>query len=1123
MKPRLRVAIVAASLRILGGQAVQAARLIDRWRDDPRVDAWLVPINPLPPPAFRALLTIKYVRTVVTQLWYWPLLVRQLRRADVVHVFSASYTSFLLAPLPAIVIARLLGRPVILNYHSGEAPDHLRRSAIARYVLKHWTDLNVVPSPFLRRVLASFGIRAEVVPNTLDPRQFVYRARNPLRPRIVSTRNFEPIYNVPCVLRAFAHIQRRFDDASLTLVGAGSQDAALRRLAEELGLRNVSFTGPLSPSEIHRAYDAADIYLQAPTIDNMPLSVLEAFASGLPVVSTDVGGIPTILTHGLHGLLGPNDDDRTLAAHVMGLLETPERARNLAAAAHRTCAAYEWPIVREEWLARYRKALKSRDSAVVPTIGLRFMGRRLTAREIAWRLRVAGRTIRQRVSARLFTPSWNRRDIRKALAADVLTRPLRKAISRGDWLAVHEGLINVMRSRPACFPLNPASRDELRRQLLARWPDAAFDAAARADRILANRYDVLGYRQVPFASVERVNWHLDPIHQREAPHAFWADVRYLDPAVGDHKIIWELNRHQHWLQLGRAFWLTGDSKYADGIVGRLESWLAANPPLVGINWASMLEIAFRSISWAFALHFLIGIRDPGSGIRGEEVQGAEIQKPWLVDLLVGLDRQLTHLEQNLSHYFSPNTHLTGEALALYVTSLSLPELRASSRRVETGRRILLDEIDRQILADGGHAERSTHYQRYTLDFYLLALIAARQAGDHAAIPRFEDAVRRLAHFTRAMADDEGRLPLIGDDDGGMLWPIAGRECVDVRDSIALAAALVRDPALAPWGPAEEMLWLGVRPPDTPRRMGSDPGAVSRAFLQTGYVVLRDQDGGHAVFDVGAHGYLNAGHAHADALAVTLTLANRPFLIDPGTSTYTMDGRLRDLLRSSMSHNTVTIDDRPQAIPSGPFHWRTRADAELLHYRQRDAFEWAEASHDGYAPTDHHRTIVRTGDGWLIVDRINGDQPHAASAWWHFDPAWAISMDAPGRLRASHADGQTAWLLYDGGDMTLGCGDAETGMGWCAPIYGTLVPTWAARITRAGASPFAIVTWVGVAGHASSAPPILERLDSRGAGEALMVRVRAGARTTTFALQPGDVRVIQEIKEIPLVPTSCLAS
>src|SRR5689334_9590777 len=175
---------------ILGGQAVQAARLLSSWRGDPDINAWLVPINPQPPGALRHALDVKYVRTLVTQSVYWPLLFNELRRADVVHVFSASYFSFLLAPLPAMVVARVLGKPVVLNYRSGEAPDHLKRSAIARKALQS-VDQNVVPSRFLHDVFQEFGIDSEIIPNIVDVERFRFRRREPLRPRVLSTRNFE--------------------------------------------------------------------------------------------------------------------------------------------------------------------------------------------------------------------------------------------------------------------------------------------------------------------------------------------------------------------------------------------------------------------------------------------------------------------------------------------------------------------------------------------------------------------------------------------------------------------------------------------------------------------------------------------------------------------------------------------------------------------------------------------------------------------------------------------------------------------------------------------------------------------------------------------------------------------
>ena len=354
--PRLRVAIVVASLRILGGQAVQANRLLRGWENDRDIDAWIVPINPVPPKPFDRLLQIKYVRTLVTQLCYWPLLVRELRRADVVHIFSASYSSFLLAPLPAVIVSRLLNKPVLLNYHSGEADDHLRRSWIARTTLAQHVDVNAVPSRYLRDVLARYGITATVVANTVDQREFPFRPRN-LRRRpltLLSTRNFEPHYNVACTLRAFARVQTRFPDTSLTVVGNGSQESALRALARDLGLRHIHFTGAVPPDRIAACYAAADLYVQTPSIDNMPLSVLEATASGLPIVSTSVGGVPALVTDGVDGLLAADDDADGIADRICELIDKPDYAQQLALAARERCARYDWRQVRESWLAIYR-------------------------------------------------------------------------------------------------------------------------------------------------------------------------------------------------------------------------------------------------------------------------------------------------------------------------------------------------------------------------------------------------------------------------------------------------------------------------------------------------------------------------------------------------------------------------------------------------------------------------------------------------------------------------------------------------------------------------------------------------------------------------------------------------
>ena len=360
-RPRLQIAIVAPSLKFLGGQAIQANRLLEGWRDDGEVTAWLVPHDPDPPRQLRSGLKVKYLRTAITESTYLPSLITQLARADVVHIFSASYWSFLLAPLPALVVARALGRPAVLHYHSGEAPDHLRRSAIARRALAR-TDATVVPSSYLKKVFDSFGLHAQVIPNIVDTERFRFSLRQPPGARILSTRNFEPLYNVGCTLRAFRVVQDARPDASLTLVGGGSQEAELRHLARSLQLENVTFAGRVTPKAIAEFYAAHDVYVQSPDIDNAPVSVLEAFASGLPVVSTEAGGVPAMVTSGTNGLLTAVNDFQALGEALLAVLDNPERARTLAEAGHRSVLDCTWPAVRTQWLALYR-AMRARTTA----------------------------------------------------------------------------------------------------------------------------------------------------------------------------------------------------------------------------------------------------------------------------------------------------------------------------------------------------------------------------------------------------------------------------------------------------------------------------------------------------------------------------------------------------------------------------------------------------------------------------------------------------------------------------------------------------------------------------------------------------------------------------------------
>jgi hypothetical protein len=673
-------------------------------------------------------------------------------------------------------------------------------------------------------------------------------------------------------------------------------------------------------------------------------------------------------------------------------------------------------------------------------------------REAAWRTAGAARNSIQRLAWRLRRPAWHRGAITSLLRPGDLRRNVTAAARRHDWHAADRALAVHFAARDRRFPIRSADRGRLSQRVVEQFPHAREQARGAA-AILAGRYDLLGYRGLMFGTPP--DWHFDPAHRRGAPRAFWTDVPFLDPAVGDHKVIWELNRHQHWLTLGRAWWLTGDRRFRRRALDELHGWLAANPPLTGINWASMLELALRSISWIWTIELFA---DP---------EATDDEQPWIVELLVALDAQLEHVRRNLSYYFSPNTHLLGEALGLYAAGVALPELEHGAAWLRAGRTVLLNEIDRQILPDGGHVERSTHYHRYALDYYLLALTLARIAGDEAAASEFGTVVDRLSACARSLADDRGRMPALGDDDGGSLFPITGREPADLTDSLDVASKLLARPALS-LGATEESLWLlGAWLPgsDAARVPGSDLPRVT-ALEDMGYYIARPTRGAHLVFDVGRHGFLNGGHAHADALSIVLTIDGDPLLIDPGTAAYSVDAALRDRFRGSALHNTVLVDGRVQSEPGRPFQWQSRVDARPLVRVDEPGFIYFEGTHGGFEPLAHRRSVVCLEDLVVVVDHlvpISGpDRRHAVAAHWHLDPVWTQSRcDAGGVNREFESGGARVWVTTTAGCTRLFRGDDASGLGWMSPRYGQVVAATTLVASIDEQTPLSIVTAFGV--------------------------------------------------------------
>jgi glycosyltransferase involved in cell wall biosynthesis len=292
------------------------------------------------------------LRTIVRTPFYLAGLWQGLRRAEVVHIFSASYSSFLVAPTPAWLVAKLRGKKTLIHYHSGEARDHLRGSLIARSVLRRVNKI-VTPSAYLVDVFREFGLKADPIPNVVDFSQFHYRERKPLSPRLVCTRGFHPYYCVDAVVKAFAAVRKEFPEATLDLVGRGPLEAEIRGLVSALDLRGVTFCGVASRGEIGQYYDRADIFINASRLDNMPVSVLEAYASGIPVITTSPEGMNYLVQDAETGLLSPVGDASALAANVIRVLRDQQLAARLVSGGLQKMEQFRWDVVQQQWLDTY--------------------------------------------------------------------------------------------------------------------------------------------------------------------------------------------------------------------------------------------------------------------------------------------------------------------------------------------------------------------------------------------------------------------------------------------------------------------------------------------------------------------------------------------------------------------------------------------------------------------------------------------------------------------------------------------------------------------------------------------------------------------------------------------------
>ena len=521
-------------------------------------------------------------------------------------------------------------------------------------------------------------------------------------------------------------------------------------------------------------------------------------------------------------------------------------------------------------------------------------------------------------------------------------------------------------------------------EVLRRYLPAEVEAiVGRAESILSRRFDLLGFEGLDFG--HDIDWACDPVHRRHARLQPWARVPFLDfSRVGDHKIVWELNRHQFLVTLAKAYRLTGDERFAADLKRLWYDWRKKNPYPMGINWTSTLEVAFRAHSWLWTAFLL---------------EGTAADAAFERDLARELERAGWYIERFMSTYFAPNTHLLGEAVVLFLIALRYPDFAAAERWRDRGWRIVREEARRQVRSDGLHFEQSIYYHVYALDLFLYARLAA--ARNRVAIPAELDATIESMMAALAGLDQAGALPRFGDDDGGRLFDGSRNRAEQMSDPLSTGTRLFPD---AKWRPAntglcEETVWL-LGPDRALQEAQTSPAVAHAVALPDAGLYAMSLAGppvAQLFIDAGPQGSLAAGHGHADALSLQVAAAGRLWLTDPGTFCYVGPASERDRFRITSAHNTLTVDGRSQAEPGKAFSWATLPHAEARCWIPGQSIDFFEGAHDGYlrlgSPVTHRRWVIRAGrELFLVRDLAEGSGDHSFELAWHFAPELVVTAD-----------------------------------------------------------------------------------------------------------------------------------
>ena len=611
---------------------------------------------------------------------------------------------------------------------------------------------------------------------------------------------------------------------------------------------------------------------------------------------------------------------------------------------------------------------------------------------------------------------------------EVRVRLTQEVCKRIDVLLFGAGLQTRPKLAPALprtmprFFFSPEELPDRTALIREHLPSELESTIARGDKICRHKFDLLAYKDLDYG--QEIDWHLDAVHGKRAPLKPWFRIRYLDFAeVGDHKVTWELNRHQHLVTLAKAYCFTSETRYINELTTQWYAWHKANPYPLGINWASTLEVAFRSFSWLWVRNLLSGSN--------------ALTSSFDAGMLEALQRNGRYIERYLSTYFSPNTHLIGEAVALFFIGTLCPQIPHAQRWQDVGWKIVLEEAKRQVRPDGLYFEQALYYHVYALDFFLHSRILA--SLNAIPIPAsFDATLKRMLEVLSALSQ-AGCLEGFGDDDGGRLFNPARNRDEHMTDPLALGAAVYGTEAAGGASLTEESLWLfGSRAAEVLGISTAPAQPISKAFKAGGIYLMADSAPAQLMsIDAGPQGTGHSGHGHADALSIRLATNGRRVLVDSGTYSYFSDNDDRNTFRGTSAHNTLVVDSVDQAVPHGPFAWSSIPNVKVERWATGKTFDYFSGHHDGFRrlsdPVLHRRFVFHTRGGpWLVRDCAEGIGTHLLEIFWHFDAHFKILKEDGNLLVARSADGHRELALNTPADSQW---RANVFSGRISPAYG----------------------------------------------------------------------------------------